>query len=111
MSTLLNSKSYQVAAQKAKNMPVHSVEWGEGQFQKRKESDHFSVFKVFEDPEAAIQVDSVINIVYYMHKEGLKKTWIFWRPLIQWYLRNTLKKRSERWIWSPYTEYLYPQSM
>ena len=39
----------------------------EGQFQKRKESDHFSVFRVFQDSEAAIQVDSVINIVYYMH--------------------------------------------
>lgn len=46
---------------------------GEGQFQKRKESDHFSVFRVFEDSEAAIQVDSVMNIVYYMHKDVQKK--------------------------------------
>ena len=47
------------------------------QFPKRKESDHFLVFRIFEDSEAAIQVDSVINIVYYMHKDVQKKIRIF----------------------------------
>jgi len=50
---------------------------GEGQFPKRKDSDHFSVFRAFEDSEAATQVDSVINIVYYMHKDVQKKIRIF----------------------------------
>jgi hypothetical protein len=49
-------------------------------FPKRKESDHFSVFSVFEGGEAVIQVDSVINIVYYMHEEVLKKYEFFGGP-------------------------------
>jgi len=45
--------------------------------QKGKSPIIFSVFRVFEDSEAAIQVDSVINIVYYMHKDVQKKIRIF----------------------------------
>jgi hypothetical protein len=45
--------------------------------QKGKSPIIFSVFRVFEDSEAAIQVDSVMNIVYYMHKDVQKKIRIF----------------------------------
>jgi len=50
------------------------------QFPKRKVSDHFLVFWFLQDSEPAIQVASVINIVYYMHENMLKKSGFFSGP-------------------------------
>ena len=54
MSILLNLKPFQIAAQEAKNMPVHSAEWRGRSIPKKEGVRSFFGFRVFEDSEAAI---------------------------------------------------------
>jgi hypothetical protein len=49
-------------------------------------------------------VDSVTNIVRYMYTKMLQNFLIFYRPSVQWYLQNTVKKRSAGRFWAPYRE-------
>ena len=75
-----HSKYHQILAQEARNMPAHCWMTRKISSQKGRCPIIFWFFGFLQDSEPAIQVASVVNIVYYMHENMLKKSGFFRGP-------------------------------